>query len=159
MGLPILDLTPFRVDERSLAGVGFVHRLREVAHGAGAFYLTGHGVDGALGERVHAEARRFFALPHDERLAVANVHSPQFRGYTDVGGEYTNGVPDRRDELDIGREQPAPVLGPGDPAWLRLRGPNLWPAAVPGLRTAVTEWMGPCGRPCSTSRPGCAGAA
>jgi isopenicillin N synthase-like dioxygenase len=139
--LPILDLTPFRVDEGSLAAFDFVQRLRAVCHGIGAFYLTGHAVDGELGEQVHAAARRFFALPADERREIATVRSPQFRGYTDVGGEYTGGVPDRRDELDIGRELPAPDLGPGDPPWLRLRGPNQWPAAVPELRTHVTDWM------------------
>jgi isopenicillin N synthase-like dioxygenase len=58
-----------------------------------------------------------------------------------VGHEYTGNRPDRRDELDIGRELPPPVLGPGDPAWLRLRGPNLWPAALPELRPAVERWI------------------
>jgi isopenicillin N synthase-like dioxygenase len=139
--LPVLDLTPFRIDGRSMAGCAFVHRLREVAHGIGAFYLTGHGVDGDLGEQVHELSRRFFALPDAERWEIANIHSPQFRGYTDVGGEYTNGRPDRRDEIDIGRELPAVPMGPGDPPWLRLRGPNLWPSAVPGLQTAVMAWM------------------
>jgi isopenicillin N synthase-like dioxygenase len=139
--LPVLDLTPFRVDEGSLAAYGFVHRLREVCHDVGAFYLTGHGVDADLGQQVHDLSRRFFALPAAERLAIANIGSPQFRGYTGVGGEYTNGAPDRRDEIDIGRELPAPDLGPDDPPWLRLRGPNLWPAAVPELQPVVTMWM------------------
>jgi isopenicillin N synthase-like dioxygenase len=112
-----------------------------VCHDSGFFYLTGHGVDPALDELVHTVARDFFGLPEADRLAIANVNSPQFRGYTPVGHEYTNGRSDRRDQLDVGHELPTPRLGPDDPAWLRLRGPNLWPEALPELRTAITEWM------------------
>jgi isopenicillin N synthase-like dioxygenase len=113
-----------------------------VCHDSGFFYLTGHGVDPALDERVHTLARAFFGLPEPDRLAIANVNSPQFRGYTPVGHEYTNGRSDRRDQLDVGHELPAPRLGADDPAWLRLRGPNLWPESLPALRTTITEWMG-----------------
>ena len=90
---------------------------------------------------MHDVARQFFALPEGDRLAISNVHSPQFRGYTPVGNEYTNGRSDRRDQLDVGHELPASNLGPDDPAWLRLRGPNLWPASLPALRTTITAWM------------------
>jgi isopenicillin N synthase-like dioxygenase len=74
-------------------------------------------------------------------VAIENVRSPQFRGYTRLGHEYTNGHADLRDQLDIGHELPAARLGPGDPAWLRLRGPNQWPDALPDLRPAVLAWM------------------
>jgi isopenicillin N synthase-like dioxygenase len=33
------------------------------------------------------------------------------------------------------------VLGPGDPEWLRLRGPNQWPSALPELRPVIVRWM------------------
>jgi isopenicillin N synthase-like dioxygenase len=112
-----------------------------VCHDSGFFYLVGHGVDPRLDEQVHDVARRFFALPEADRLAISNVNSPQFRGYTPVGNEYTNGRSDRRDQLDVGHELPVPNLGPDDPAWLRLRGPNLWPASLPALRTTITTWM------------------
>ena len=36
---------------------------------------------------------------------------------------------------------PRRALGADDPAWLRLRGPNLWPAALPALRPAVEAWI------------------
>jgi isopenicillin N synthase-like dioxygenase len=106
----------------------------------GFFYVTGHGVDEELTARMQSLARRFFALPDADRLAIANVHSPQFRGFTPVGHEYTQGQPDQREQLDIGRELAPRVLQADDPAWLRLRGPNLWPAALPELRDAVESW-------------------
>ena len=69
------------------------------------------------------------------------MRSPQFRGYTRFGHEHTNGRVDLRDQIDIGRELPPPVLGDQDPPWLRLRGPNLWPTALPALRPVMTAWM------------------
>jgi isopenicillin N synthase-like dioxygenase len=138
--IPTLDLAPFRADERSPAALRLSEELRAVCHEHGFFYATGHGVDEKLTDRMQLLARRFFALPEADRLEIANVHSPQFRGFTPVGHEYTRNRPDRREQLDIGRELPPPVLQPGDPAWLRLRGPNLWPAALPELRDAVESW-------------------
>ena len=139
--VPILDIAPFREDEGCPAARVFVEQLRAVCHEHGFFSLVGHGVATATNERVQTLARRFFAMPEQDRLAIANVHSAQFRGYTPVGHEHTRGQPDRRDQLDIGHELPRERLAPGDPAWLRLRGPNLWPAGLPELRPAVEAWI------------------
>ena len=138
--VPVLDIEPFTEDEHSDAAREFIDDLRAVCHDHGFFSLVGHGVATATNEHLQTLARRFFALPDADRLAIANIHSPQFRGYTPVGHEFTRGHPDRRDQLDIGHELPAGRLGPDDPAWLRLRGPNLWPAALPELRPAVEAW-------------------
>src|SRR3954454_24562956 len=139
--LPVLDIAAFRADPEGPAGAAFVEALREAFHGIGAAYLVGHGVPDDLVARVRQVAAEFFALPEPERLAIENVHSPQFRGYTRLGNEHTNGLRDLRDQVDIGREVPAPAIGPDDPAWLRLRGPNLWPEALPEFRAAVTEYL------------------
>jgi isopenicillin N synthase-like dioxygenase len=138
--LPVLDISGFRSDPDGPAGADFVAALRDAFHGIGAAYLVGHGVPDDLVARVRHVAGEFFALPEEERLAIENVHSPQFRGYTRLGTEHTNGRRDLRDQVDVGREQPAPEIGPDDPAWLRLRGPNLWPEGLPEFRTVVTEY-------------------
>jgi isopenicillin N synthase-like dioxygenase len=138
--LPVLDLSGFRADPSGPAGAAFVADLRHTFHTIGAAYLVGHGVPDALVARVRGAAEDFFALPEAERLAIENVNSPQFRGYTRLGNEHTNGLRDLRDQIDVGRELPVPAIGPDDPAWLRLRGPNLWPEALPAFRPAVTEW-------------------
>ena len=139
--LPILDVAPYLADPAGPGGRQVVADLRRVVHEIGFFYLTGHGIDPAVAGDLHRLARRFFDLPEDDRLSVENVRSPQFRGYTRPGHERTNGQVDRRDQLDVGREQPARWPGPDEPAWLRLRGPNLWPVALPALRPAATAWM------------------
>jgi isopenicillin N synthase-like dioxygenase len=137
--LPILDLSRFQSpgDDRA----AFLTELGEVARSTGFFYLTGHGVSPALGERAFALSRRFFALPAADKRAIAMVNSPHFRGYTDAGGEYTRGKPDWREELDIGLEVEAHPAQPGDPAWRRLRGPNQWPAVLPEFRPVLLHWQ------------------
>jgi isopenicillin N synthase-like dioxygenase len=137
--LPVVDLARYRgaAGERR----AFVEQLRRATHDVGFCYLTGHGVDRELNDGALEVARRFFALPDAERMAIANTRSPQFRGYTELGHEHTNGRPDRRDQVDIGPELPAPAIGPGEPDWLRLRGPNLWPPSLPAFRTVFTAWM------------------
>jgi len=138
--LPVLDISGFREDPDGPAGAAFVEELQRTFHEIGAAYLVGHGVPDQVVADVRAAAEEFFALPEPERLAIENVNSPQFRGYTRLGNEHTNGLRDLRDQVDVGRELPVPEIGPDDPAWLRLRGPNLWPEGLPQFRTAATAW-------------------
>ncbi|MEO5899404.1 MAG: 2-oxoglutarate and iron-dependent oxygenase domain-containing protein, partial [Ilumatobacteraceae bacterium] len=141
LALPVLDIAAFRDDPSSPGAAEFVEELRRVVHEIGFFYIAGHGIDTELFERVHAAAREFFAAPPEVQLEIENVRSAQFRGYTRFGHEHTNGKVDLRDQVDIGRELPPPVIGPDDPAWLVLRGPNLWPAQPAEFRPVVTMWM------------------
>jgi isopenicillin N synthase-like dioxygenase len=85
-------------------------------------------------------SRRFFALPESERRSIEMANSPNFRGYTALGNEYTQGRPDWREEVDIGSELPPRAAPDGPPYW-RLQGPNQWPAALPELRPAVLDWL------------------
>ena len=139
--LPVLDVSGFLHSADAAEGIRFVDSLRAACHGPGFCYLVGHGVPEALNAQVMTATRRFFALPEAERRAIAIGNSPHFRGYTILGDERTQGRQDWRDQIDIGPEEPALVLGADDPPWLRLRGPNQWPAALPELKVTVTEWM------------------
>lgn len=136
LSLPVLDLS--RLDAGD--GSGFRDELRTAAHDVGFFYLTGTGVSADLQRRLLAAARSLFALPDDEKAAIQNIHSPQFRGYTRVGGERTQGRVDWREQIDIGPEREA-VTDPDAPAYTRLIGPNLWPESLPELREVATEWQ------------------
>jgi len=139
--LPVLDMQAFLADPRSAAARRFVDALREACHGPGFCYLAGHGVPAELDAAVMAAARDFFALPEADRRALAIARSPHFRGYTVLGGERTKGATDWREQLDVGPEEYAEPVAPGDPPWRRLRGPNQWPPALPALRTTVLAWM------------------
>jgi isopenicillin N synthase-like dioxygenase len=132
--LPILDISQLDDPETAAA---FTKQLREVTHDVGFFYLVGHGIPQDLIDEVLDVSRRFFALPEQQKLAIENVHSPQFRGYTRTGKELTNGEIDWREQIDIGEER-ATVDKPEN--YWRLEGPNLWPEQLPELETAFTEW-------------------
>ncbi|WP_127820232.1 isopenicillin N synthase family dioxygenase [Microbacterium sp. CPCC 204701] len=135
--LPILDLS--RLDAGAEAAARFRDDLRAATHDVGFFYLTGTGVTPELESRLHRAARDFFALPEADKLAIENVKSPHFRGYTRIGGERTQGKVDWREQIDIGPEREA-VTDPAAPDFARLIGPNLWPEAQPELREVVSEW-------------------
>lgn len=140
-GLPVIDLGPFISDSSSEAGRNCVTKLREACHGPGFCYVVGHGVPEQLDAAVIDRAREFFSLPAADKQALAIADSAHFRGYTVLGDERTRGASDWREQLDVGAEEPAAALGPDDPPWCRLRGPNQWPASLPAMRETVLGWM------------------
>ncbi len=138
--IPSLDLSRFdAADAQERAA--FLAELRDAARHTGFFYLTGHGVEPAQLDALMHAAKRFFALPEPDKLAVEMVNSPHFRGYTRVAWERTRGLQDWREQIDIGAEQSVLPRAPGAPPWIRLQGPNQWPAALPELRPAVLGWQ------------------
>jgi isopenicillin N synthase-like dioxygenase len=137
LNLPVLDLS--RLNDGPEAAAQFRADLRTATHEVGFFYLVGTGVSPELEASLLQAARDFFALPEADKLAIENVNSPHFRGYTRVGGERTQGRVDWREQIDIGPERPA-VTDADAPDFARLIGPNLWPEAQPELREVVTEW-------------------
>lgn len=136
--LPVLDLSELAAGGPSRSR--FLTDLRRATHEVGFFYLVGHGVPQSLIDTVIRTARDFFALPESDKLAIENLKSPHFRGYTRIGGERTQGRTDWREQIDIGPERPAVTPGPDVPDWERLEGPNQWPAAMPQLREVVATW-------------------
>ena len=137
--IPLLDLS--RLDAGEAQRSAFLTELRSAARDVGFFYLSGHGVEPELLRDLLGFARRFFALPAADKLAIEMVNSPHFRGYNRVAWELTRGAPDWREQIDIGAERVALPREPGKPAWTRLQGPNQWPAALPQLRPLILRWQ------------------
>jgi isopenicillin N synthase-like dioxygenase len=140
--LPLIDVAPLLEPNgfSGRSGLAQIDALHAACTGSGFFYLTQHGVAAEQERALFALARRFFELPLEAKLRIENVHSAQFRGYTRVGREQTGGVPDLREQLDLGRELPVARLPVDSPLYLRLRGPNQWPAELPALRSAILPW-------------------
>ena len=120
--LPLVDLEahdwPEAVD-RACRDVGF-------------FYVVGHGVDVVLQRRLEDAARAFFARPDADKATIAMANGGlAWRGWFPVGGELTSGVPDRKEGIYFGREEP--------PSELPLHGPNLFPDD--DLRGAVLAYL------------------
>ena len=135
--LPVIDVAPLvaGIDDPAV-GAAIDRASREV----GFFYVTGHGVDDGLQQRLEAATRALFALPEADKAAVAMVHGGRaWRGWFPLGGELTSGRPDRKEGFYLGEE-----LGLDDPrvqAGTPLHGPNLFPPQVPELRVAVLEYL------------------
>ena len=137
--LPILDIGRFERGGSDRAA--FLAELRAAARGPGFFYLTGHGIAPDLVASLRGLAKQFFALPETDKLGIAMVNSPHFRGYNRAGLEHTRGKPDWREQIDIGPERQPARLDRAAPAWTRLQGPNQWPEALPALRSVVLAYQ------------------
>ncbi len=143
--IPVLRFADARQADSAFAPV-FLDDLRAALHEVGFLQLVDYGAaPGQIAELTDL-TRRFFALPLDDRLALDNRLSPHFRGYTRLGHEITAGRPDAREQLDFGPEQTPLPRAAWDAPFDLLRGPNQWPAALPGLRPAVLAWAQLLGR-------------
>lgn len=135
MNLPILDLQAYEKDKST-----FLKNLREIASKIGFFYLINTSIDKNLNEKLFKLGKEFFNLSRSSKELISMVHSPQFRGYTSEGFEYTAGTKDYREQLDIGTERDALNWNLNSPLWQRLEGPNLWPSEIPELKKTFLTW-------------------
>ncbi|EOI3810807.1 2-oxoglutarate and iron-dependent oxygenase domain-containing protein, partial [Campylobacter jejuni] len=135
MNLPILDLQAYEKDKST-----FLKNLREIASKIGFFYLINTSIDKNLNEKLFKLGKEFFNLSRSSKELISMVHSPQFRGYTSEGFEYTAGSKDYREQLDIGTERDALNWNLNSPLWQRLEGPNLWPSEIPELKKTFLTW-------------------
>ena len=132
--LPILDFSKFQSSGE--AREEFIKDLLYSAHEIGFFYIANHGVSLDLLQEAQDLSKAFFDLPLAQKLEVAEVNSPHFRGYTQINGEITRQKPDTREQFDTMFEYPAIPLDeiPKDKPWLRIYGPNQWPTQLPRIR-------------------------
>lgn len=137
--LPVIDLSTASGSPQDRAALHAA--LHQAATEVGFFHLVGHGITAAETDALTSAMHAFFALPEADRMAISNLNSPHFRGYTKIGDERTGGRSDWRDQLDIGAERPVHRPQPGQPDYWWLEGPNQWPKALPELRTASLHWI------------------
>ena len=144
--IPVIDMAPLhegRLESaRRVAG-----ELLAAAQTVGFFYVRNHGVPQDVLARADAVARRFFALPLEEKQKVRVA--PWHRGYIKVGEAkmYDTARIDLKESFVWGGE-----VGPQDAAGgaeQKMRGPNQWPDAVPEMRATLNEYFdaaNECGR-------------
>lgn len=142
--VPVVDLSP--------SFSGYIAGKKDVAwniHKAcretGFFYVINHGVPQTLIEDQFEFARRFFALPIEEKLAIHMEKSPANVGYEPIGGQVLDSQdlaserapPDLKESFYCGTE-----LTPEHP-WanrkIRSFGHNQWPS-LPGFRDQMLAY-------------------
>lgn len=121
--IPVIDITALRKgtpdERRQTASV-----LGKACRDTGFFYITGHGVAPETMARMFEASRVFFALPPEQKTALARSLIGNNRGYVGLGVEQldTKALPDRKEAFNIGPEQvDAPANGwPDIPGWRDL---------------------------------------
>ena len=138
--IPIVDLS--RRHGSAKERQALAENLREICHHVGFLVVRNHGVDDALVTQVFTLAKRLFDLPPEQKRLIDKRNSRHFRGWEPVGAEYTNNRPDIREQIDLWSEHPARAPGV-TPIYLRLLGPNQWPAenVLPGFHETLDRWF------------------
>ena len=141
--IPIVDIAPCLAGERG-AAEHVAAELREVTETVGFFYLRGHGVPQTLVDRMFGEARRFFALPLEEKRKIPRIDNT---GYVELREPRKHAAnsnlvkqvkPALNESFIINRER-----SPDDPdviARRRFCSLNTWPEDLPGFRETLLEY-------------------
>lgn len=150
--MPVIDLEPFAsdVDPASPAVARIASDLDAALRNVGFVTVVGHGVAPDVKARYFETMRAFFALPLEDKQAIAIGHSEYHRGYVGFEAESLDGAlgnaedaigsaiaGDLKETLDTGTEYALdhPLVVAGTP----LHGPNQWPD-LPGFRSAYDEY-------------------
>ena len=105
----------------------------------GFFYISNHGVAATQIEALGHEARRFFALADEAKMAIDFRQSEIYgRGYMPLGEHLIPGTAeagDLHEAFEFSLELPAD--DPDRLAGCPMYGPNRWPGDLPGFRETV----------------------
>ena len=147
--VPVIDVGPLR-DGSNPAGVGA--ELARAASEVGFLYVRNHGVDAATIEGARRAGFDLFRLP---AAAKHEARTNRFHhGWLgpDSTKMYDDAKPDLKESFNWGIEVEAEAegkaeteAGAGNGAGAArpnpLAGPNVWPAAAPGLAPGVRPWF------------------
>ncbi|MBP7566399.1 MAG: isopenicillin N synthase family oxygenase [Burkholderiaceae bacterium] len=134
--MPILDLGPW------LAGApidALAAQFKAACTQTGFFYVKNHGVPQSVIDGVFEAARRYFALPQQERMKD-RIDERFRRGFMPHGvTRHPGHKPDLKESYVMGLDLPQddPDVVAGRP----LHGPNRWPDDKPWLREAATGYF------------------
>ncbi|MEO7602168.1 MAG: 2OG-Fe(II) oxygenase family protein [Sphingomicrobium sp.] len=121
-GVPLIDLSSPAPD--------VVEAVGQACRDWGFFQIVGHGVASELTEEVLTTARRFFALPRDEKRLHSRTRDNPW-GYYDR--ELTKEQRDKKEIFDIGPEQESVGDGP-------FAGATPWPDLPADFAPAMRRW-------------------
>jgi isopenicillin N synthase-like dioxygenase len=136
--VPVIDISPLRA--RTEGRHQTAKQIGEACRKSGFFYITGHGVDEALQQRLEDLSRKFFAQPLEKKLELRMaLGGKAWRGYFPVGDELTSGKPDLKEGLYFGAElgEDHPLVQTATP----MHGRNLFPSDIPLFGETVLQYL------------------
>jgi isopenicillin N synthase-like dioxygenase len=136
--IPIVSIAPLRLGgDWGLRQVAA--EIRAAAIEVGFFYIRDHGVAPEISAAAYAASRRFFALPLAEKRRVEI--NRRHRGFLKVGEALMHGAsrPDLKESFVFGLDLPED--DPDVQAGKALIGPNIWPPALPDMKTALDAYF------------------
>ena len=115
--------------------------LRAACLDKGFFYVSGHGIPAGLIDAVFTETARFFDQAANAKARVNKAQSFCNRGYEPLRAQTleAGAPPDLKESFYIG-----PEMALDDPRVVARRfnrGPNLWPADMPGFRPTMQAYF------------------
>lgn len=125
--IPVIDVAPLSRPEEEADLHEVVSRISAGCRDWGFFQVVNHGVPQDLVERVWGEARSFFSLPREAKLALART-AENPRGYYDR--ELTKNVRDLKEVFDFAAAD----------------GSNQWPASLETFKPTMMEYFEACER-------------
>ena len=139
--LPVIDLSAWGDDERSLAAIAAP--IGAACRDVGFFYLVNHGVGSELMTEAFALSKRFFALPVADKQRIAIETIGGNRGYSGLMHEALDPGqgPDMKEAFNVGFD-----LEPDDPELLAgkpFRALNAWPD-LPRFRETLLAYYDAC---------------
>jgi isopenicillin N synthase-like dioxygenase len=153
--IPVIDYGPYFAGEPGALD-HLVPQVRQACEQVGFFYAAGHGVDDAIVDRAFAAARRFHALPLDDKLAL-RLNENNI-GYLPVNASVQGAStvhkatrPNQNESFFISHDR-----GPGHPevmAGIPLRGLNQWPQSLLDIRQPMTAYFTALGAMCDKMLP------
>lgn len=138
--IPVIDISGVLAGNKAALAASAAE-LRHAYEDVGFWFLKGHRVPQAMVDKVFAEVARFHALPLEEKLTLAiNEHNI---GYLPMKAAVTRGSdtesrPNLNEAYFIKRD--LPLNHPDVLANKRFRGPNQWPANLPGFRETIVAY-------------------
>jgi len=153
--IPVIDFgAAFAGEPGALERTGA--ELRHACENIGFFYAFNHGVPQALIDRAFAASRRFHALPLETKMALRlnenNIgYLPMDASVQGASSVHKATRPNRNESFfvshDRGADHPDVVAG------VPLRGPNQWPAGVPGMAEDMMAYFSALGGMCERMLP------
>ncbi len=123
--IPIIDISALSGNDE-VQKLKLVNKLGDTARNIGFFLVENHGISHEDIQKVYDQAKRFFALPIEEKMQFYIAKNPTHRGYVPFTekGDYPDEISRNYEAFDLGMElEPALRMTQGS----RLVGSNVWP--------------------------------